>query len=181
MKKRDSKYKSIHSQLDLPFLETKDEDLNEIFKILESKFGLSWGSTQRFIDLGSGNGIVIIHVALHYNIQVAGIEINKELVRETKIKIENIKQSGDKKLLDQIKVLCDDFYNHSIQDFDFIYIFSLPTMQRFLKHVFKTAKQGAVIISYKYPLNDLDDILTQVHNLEIDNDKSISAYFYRKN
>ena len=50
--------KKFYSQIDLPFQETRQDHLKEIFKTLEGKFNLQKYSNQVFIDLGSGNGQV---------------------------------------------------------------------------------------------------------------------------
>ncbi|MHA1191085.1 MAG: hypothetical protein ACTSP9_02160 [Promethearchaeota archaeon] len=60
-------YYELQSQLSLPFLSTSSEALAQIFKTLENRFGLKKGSTQKLIDLGAGNGNVIIFSALNYS------------------------------------------------------------------------------------------------------------------
>ncbi|MHA2325515.1 MAG: hypothetical protein ACXACB_08945, partial [Promethearchaeota archaeon] len=59
-------YENFLSQLELPYLETKNYYLHQIFKTLEQKFGLVKNSQQVFIDLGFGNGQVVIFSALNY-------------------------------------------------------------------------------------------------------------------
>ena len=56
-------YDRFHSQLALPFLETNRELLKELFETLELKFGLKKQSKQQFIDLGSGDGRIMIYAA----------------------------------------------------------------------------------------------------------------------
>jgi len=69
----------------------------------------------------------------------------------------------------------------SLKNFDFIYIYSLPTMQKYLKHVFKTAKNGALIISHMYPLKGFSICLELMQKLEYEDENHDSAtYFYKK-
>ena len=63
MKKKQKDFEKFHSQLDLPFLETDTKFIKEIFQTLEQKFGLESNSNQKFIDLGAGNGTVVIYAA----------------------------------------------------------------------------------------------------------------------
>jgi SAM-dependent methyltransferase len=162
--------------LDLPFLETRSKDLEEIFNVLTTKFALRKNSNQRFLDLGSGNGIVVIFAAMIYNINSIGLEINDQLIEESKNKITRLQISKNK-----IMFLNEDFYSHSLNSYDFIYTYSLPTMHKFMKHIFKTVKSEAIIISYKYPLSNYEDILNLVYKLELEDVKEKrNAFFYEK-
>ena len=85
-KKKYNSY-SLHSQLDLPYLETNESFIKDIFETLETKFSLKKDSKQRFIDLGCGDGRVVIYATLHYGIQSTGVEINLNLIEEAKSKL----------------------------------------------------------------------------------------------
>jgi len=156
-----SRFLEISSQLDLPFLETNRELIQKIFETLNLKFRLIKNSNQKLIDLGSGNGQIIFYSALNYGIKSIGIEINQDLIKEAKryFKLLKKKKLYQRKLFRKIKFIHGDFYEIDVRDFDFIYIYSLPTMQKYLKHVFLTAKNKSIIISYKYPLNGFDSFL----------------------
>jgi SAM-dependent methyltransferase len=183
MKKRYENYSKLQSQLDLPFLETPEEHLIKIFGVINTIFGLREKSKQKFIDLGSGNGQIVIFAALNYQIKSTGFEINQELVKEAREQIKNIKKENffNKKLVRKIRIIKTDFYQNSVNPFDFIYIYSLPTMQRYLKHVFSTAKRSAIIISYKYPLEGFEEILNFEYKLEFGNGEGkINTFFYKR-
>ncbi|MCK4781065.1 MAG: hypothetical protein KAT57_12775, partial [Candidatus Lokiarchaeota archaeon] len=92
MNKKQKNFEKFHSQLDLPFLETGNEFLEEIFQTLEFEFGLEYKSKQKFIDLGAGNGIVVIFAALNYRIKAHGIEIGQSLIREAGKIIKSLKK-----------------------------------------------------------------------------------------
>lgn len=171
------------SQLQLPFSETPLDLLEEIFHILQVKFGLTRNSNQKLVDLGAGNGQIIIFSALNYGIKSFGIEINGNLIIEAKQKIRMLKKEKKykKKLFRKIKLITKDLFNISLKKYDFIYIFSLPTMQRLLKHVFLTAKTGAIVISFKYPLSNFEKILKLSYKLELkDVKQDINTYYYVK-
>ncbi len=176
-------FDKFHSQLELPFLETDIELLEEIFQTLEFEYGLKKNSNQRIIDLGAGNGNIVIFSALHYGIKSYGIEIGQSLIREAGKIIKSLKKEGNYKrsLFKRISIKYGDFYQHNLKRYDFIYIYSLPTMQRYLKHVFNTAKKNAVIISFKYQLKNFKSILNLqkklIHNK---NKKEVSTFFYKK-
>jgi hypothetical protein len=151
----------IISQLALPFLETHLGHIPEIFEVLEGEFGLKRGSQQVLADLGSGDGRVVIYSGLNYNIKSVGYEISPILVRKSRQRLKNLKKNKtrQKNLLQNIEIRQSDLFEQNLGNYDFIYIFSLPTMQKYLKHLFNTAKKEAVIISYKYPLEGLENYL----------------------
>jgi cyclopropane fatty-acyl-phospholipid synthase-like methyltransferase len=183
MSKKKKPYE-IHSQLALPFLETNQDFLNDIFRILELRFGLKRRSKQKLIDLGSGDGRVIIYSALTYGIKSIGVEISKNLIKEAKnnVKLVLKRNKARKKDIKQIKIIPDDFFQQILENYDYVYIFSLPTMHEYLQHVFDTARIGATIISHKYPLTQkyftsLKLDYTLKHEVE---NPEIFTYYYTK-
>ena len=176
-------YRKIYSQLDLPFQETKKISLKNIFRTLEKKFDLKKNSKQSIIDLGSGNGRVIIYSAINYGIRSIGIEIDPILIKEAKNSTRLLREAKilEKKALNKISFIHGNFYTHSLKKYDFIYIYSLPTMQKYLKHVFQTAKRGAIIISHMYPLEPFARYSEFKFRLEHNIVKQeISTFFYRR-
>jgi hypothetical protein len=151
--------------------------------ILQVKFGLTRNSNQKLVDLGAGNGQIIIYSALKYGIKSFGIEINGNLIIEAKQKVKMLKREKKykEKLFRKIKLRQEDLFNISLENYNFVYIYSLPTMQNLLNHVFLTAKSGAIVISFKYPLNNFEKILKLSYKLELkDIQQDIDTYYYVK-
>lgn len=172
----------VNTQLALPFLETNRDLLKELFETLEHKFELKKQSKQQFIDLGSGDGRVIIYSALNYGITSVGVEINKSLVKESKENLRLAKKGikGAKKNLRNVKIIQGDLFQQILENYDYVYIFSLPTMQKYLQHVFNTINSKTIIISHKYPLDqDFFQFLKLEYILkhEVENPE-IFTYFY---
>jgi len=183
LKKKEKALSKFHSQLELPFLETDNRFLREIFKTLEFEYGLKHSSNQKLIDLGAGNGSIVIFAALNFNIKSTGIEINQNLKNEAEIRIKSLKMERNykKRILKNIKIKHGDFYMYNLKDYDYIYIYSLPSMQKYLMHVFSTAKKGAIFISYKYQLGIFSSILKDDYTLVHKKVKhKIYTYFYKK-
>ncbi|MHA1255799.1 MAG: class I SAM-dependent methyltransferase [Promethearchaeota archaeon] len=183
MAKKKYNFYSLYSQLDLPYLETNESFIKDIFEILETKFNLKRNSKQRFIDLGCGDGRVVIYATLHYGIQSTGVEINLNLIEEAKSKLRLLQTNKiyKKRQLKKIRIRYEDLFQLNLNKYDFIYIFSLPTMQRFLKHIFVTIQNDATIVSYKYPLTDFDSFLKLEEEIKLKSkNQKISAFFYRK-
>jgi cyclopropane fatty-acyl-phospholipid synthase-like methyltransferase len=182
MENDNNNYYEIISQSALPYLESDERILKKVFAVLEKKFQLSVHSNQQFCDLGSGNGTVIIYCSLHYDIKSIGIEINSHLVKETQERIEALKQMKKELIpsLEKISLIRGDLFNISLEAFDFIYIFSLPSMQKYLTHVFRTADSETVFISYKYPLRNFPFLHEQCRIKTSLNQREIFTYFYQK-
>ena len=102
------------------------------------QFGLKKKINKKFIDLGSGDGRVVVFAALNYGIRSFGIEINDNLVQEAIECVKSLKQSKNykKRFFKKINIRKGDFFDYDISEYDYIYIYSLPTMHRYLKHVF---------------------------------------------
>ena len=177
------KYRDFHSQLQLPYQGSDEDHLSEIFQVLEDKFGLVNNSGQSFIDLGAGEGRVVTYCALNYRIESVGVEINPELVEEGKEKIKELKkESGiEPSVLNRIHFKQGNMFYQDLKGYDYIYLFSLPTMTRYLKKLLANAKDGAIIISYKYPIHAFEGFLTQRFELSLETPReTISTYFYEK-
>ena len=157
-----SKIEEIQAQLNLPFRETEEDHLELIFNTLEREFGLKRFSKQKLLDLGAGNGIVIFYAALKWGIRAIGIEINEELVEEMKQKLSALKSQKPKiprKILKKINIIHGDFYSLNLRPFDFIFIYGLPTMHKFLKHLIVSMKKDAILISHIYPIAIFENLL----------------------
>ncbi len=183
MAKNKQNFYNLYSQLNLPYLETKKEFLKNIFEELELKFGLKKKSNLKFIDLGSGDGRVIFYAALNYGLKSTGLEINTNLIKEAKYKLKQLKNRTNykKRLIRKIKIKYGDIFQHNLKNYNFIYTFSLPTMQSYLRHVFNSALKDSIIISYMYPLSEFNNYLILKDKLDlIGDDQEISVFFYRK-
>ncbi|MEX2683408.1 MAG: class I SAM-dependent methyltransferase [Candidatus Sigynarchaeota archaeon] len=169
-----ARYYDIVSQAELPYAPTPAAAIRAGFSVLEMGFGLTRGSGQTFIDLGAGTGEVVMYCARTFGIASFGIEINDAMVRIAKKAIRREK-------LKNAYVWKGDLFDHDLGYYDFIFIFTLPNVQRFLNHVFLTARYGATIFSYKYPLDQLDSVLSLRHeeSVEIDGSKH-SLFFYER-
>jgi len=183
LKKEGKNFSQFQSKLELPFSETDSDLLRDIFITLESEFGFKYASNQKLIDLGAGSGNIVIFAATHYCIKAYGIEIDLNLVKEAKNRIKSLKKEGnhEKRLKKRIKIKQGDLFRQNLEGYDYIYIYSLPSMHKYLKHVFKTAKNGAIIISHKYPFTTFNSIMRDKHRLVHNSSKpEIYTFFYER-
>lgn len=176
-------YRKFISQLNLPYLGTPPEVIPEIFNALVESFNLLLGSSQKFIDLGSGNGRIVIYSATNYRIRSVGVEIDESLIKEAKMCVKKLKRKKKirRKYFKLLSIRHEDLFRQNLQKYDFIYIYSLPTMQKSLHHVIITAKSHAIFISFAYELKGFETLLKFEYCLECKHDKKIwKTYFYKK-
>ena len=176
-----SNYYKFQSQLALPFLETNSEYLEEIFEILSKKFGLTKKSSQKFIDLGSGEGSIVFFAGTRYLIRSTGIEIDDILINLSKERLKSLKKNKkhEKKVLRKIKFIEGDFFKVNLKKYQFIYIYSLPSMQAYLRHVLMTASPKAILISHKHEFTRFESLLQLEEKLNHGIKKDhLFTYFY---
>lgn len=96
---------------------------------------------RKFIDLGSGDGRVVIEFA-RAGFKSYGIELNPLLVLWSRWKIKNLG-------LNNAKIIWGNFWKINFSDFDIFYIFHFQTANNLLAKKFNN---NAVIISFGFVL-----------------------------
>jgi len=178
-----NKFNKFRSQLDFPFIGSKYDHLNQIFDALVSRFGLQKNSNQKLIDLGAGDGRIIIFSALEYGITSLGIEIDSNLINYVNEQINAIKKENkySKKNIKKIKMTEGDLFELNLKKYDFIYMYVIPSLFKCLKHLILTMKKGAIIISYKYPIEMYNEYFRLEYEIDHkDIHEDFTTFFYRK-
>ncbi|WP_371805763.1 methyltransferase domain-containing protein [Candidatus Lokiarchaeum ossiferum] len=133
------------AQQELPYLPTPMDAITFTFDFLDDLKILN--PNIRLIDLGAGDGRIILYAAEKYRLHALGLEVNVELIESTNEKI----------IQKKIDSLCEmregDFYDFNLSSYDIIFCFLLPTNHVYFKHVLKTIKSGAHIITSKWSLD----------------------------
>ncbi len=108
----------------------------------------------RFVDLGSGDGRVVIEFA-RAGFDSAGVELNPFLVWWSRMKIKN---TG----LKNAQIIRKNFWEFNSQNYDIVYIFQLSSINLLITKKLKTElKPGSIIISFGFPFMDFDLIKKQ--------------------
>ncbi len=106
----------------VPFVPTRDETLELVFKALDLKEG------DILYDLGCGNGKIVIEAARRYPIKKAVcIEARRELIEEAR---ERAAKNG---VLDKIEFIHGDMFRAKISDATAIYMYLLTSVNEALK------------------------------------------------
>jgi hypothetical protein len=101
------------------------------------------------IDLGSGDGRIVLTAAKRFNARGLGIDIDKELVDQSNA------QARKLGLADRVSFRKQDVLDAKIDDATVVTLYLLPGMMNMLQPKFvRELKAGTRIVSHDFPLND---------------------------
>lgn len=146
-----------------PFVPSKKGDVDETLKAIGPK------KNQIFLELGSGDGRVVMEAVKKYAVFGYGIEISPLLVWYSRLiaKINKIKNIEFKR---------ENIYHTDLSKADIIYIFLMPKMvTKLLGKLEKGTKKGALIVSHGFTIPGWEKFLKK--KLER---KVFSSYFYQR-
>lgn len=127
-------------EIQVPFVTTSSDSLKTILEFAGEP-------GQRVVDLGSGDGRVVLEFA-KAGFQVTGLEIKPELVERAN---QRIIAAG---LQANAQVFVKDFWTVSLSDFDIVYVYGMSTiMGRLEKKLEEELRPGTKIISniFRFP------------------------------
>lgn len=109
-------------------------------------------SETRIVDLGSGDGRIVIAFA-QKGAQVVGYEINPLLVWYSRFKIH---QAG---VGDRAKIVTANFWSHNLEEFNVVVVFGIGhIMQKLSGKLIRELKPGAVVVSNAFHIPGLREI-----------------------
>ena len=124
--------------------------------------------TTKFLDLGCGDGRVVMAAAKQYEIQAVGIDINPMVITWAKLKMWFTK-------IPNVEYRVENIFKTNLGDFDVIYIFLMPKLLVELKNKLQTeTKKGAVLVSHGFKIEGWEKYCYKTLP-----DKPFNTYFYR--
>ena len=162
----------VFAQTQLPFLPTPMEAIEKIFDFLEKKHFLK--KNQKLVDLGAGDGRVIIFAAEKYRIHSVGVEVNLSMIESAQ---NVIKQ---KKLRELCNMVEGDLYDFEISDADLVFSFALPQNHRFFRRIIEKIKEGAYFISVRHDLDQYQEYWSEKYEINIEGTEFFKSYVYKK-
>jgi len=106
-----------------------------------------------FVDLGCGDGAVLLRAAERFKVFSIGFEINPMLVR---IARRRIKSAG---LQDLIEIVHSDLFSADLSKFSVIYIYPSPlVIERLSSKILAECVDGTRILVHDYPLRFLQPV-----------------------
>lgn len=131
------------SELDVPYVSTPMEVVDEMFRLAEFKEG------DILLDMGCGDGRIPINAALKYEVKGYGVDLNPERIRES---IQNAHIAGVDHLAEFYE---QNLFDTDLQEATVITMYLLPSVNlRLRPKIFKQAKPGTRIISHDFNMNE---------------------------
>lgn len=101
------------------------------------------------VDLGSGDGRIILRGAESYGCKALGVELNPRLVEESLRKV--LRKSLD----DRVRVIRGDLYKFDFSNADVVAVYLLPSTLKALKPKLLSLKRGSRIVCHDFPIPGL--------------------------
>ncbi len=153
----------IYSSLSgAPFVPSNNCDVEETLAKANLKKG------QIFLELGSGDGRVILHAVTKYHLKGIGVEISPLLLWYSRL-VAKLKK------INYIEFRQENIYKTDLSKADVIYMFLMPEMLvKLSDKLKKETKRGALIISHGFKLPGFEKyLLNKIQR------KVFSSYFYK--
>lgn len=145
-----------------PYVPSKKKQLGTIFDAVPFKKNV------RFLDLGCGDGRVVIQVAHQYKIQAVGVDINPMVIAWARLKTKFAH-------LANVEFRVENIFKTRLEDFDIIYLFLMPKLlTQLAPKLLKETKKNVLILSHGFKIDGLDKYCYKTLS-----DTPFPTYFYR--
>ncbi len=128
--------------VDVPFVVTPDHVTREMLKLADVKAG------DFVIDLGSGDGRIVIVAARHFGARGLGVEIVPDLVEQSR---DNARRAG---VADRVEFRVQDLFATDLSQATVITMYLLPEVNLQLKPRLLALKPGTRIVSHDWDMGD---------------------------
>ncbi len=133
---------ALAQDIDVPFVVTPDNVTREMLKLAGVKAG------DFVIDLGSGDGRIVIVAAKQFGARGLGVEIVPELVEKSR---DNARRAG---VADQAEFRVEDLFATDLSQATVITMYLLPDVNLLLRPKLLALKPGTRIVSHDWDMGD---------------------------
>jgi SAM-dependent methyltransferase len=133
---------AIAQDTDVPFVVTPDNVTREMLKLADVK------ASDNVIDLGSGDGRIVIVAAKHFGARGLGVEIVPELVEKSR---DNARKAG---VADRAEFRVQDLFATDLSQATVITMYLLPEVNLQLRPRLQKLKPGTRIVSHDWDMGD---------------------------
>ncbi len=149
----------------VPWVPTRDDIINTLLKMLKPN------ANDVFMDLGCGDGRVVIAVAKKFKIRTVCIELRKELVEKAK------EAAAKEGVIDLITFIEDDFFKVRLPKATIVYMYLLTSVNQKLRPKLESElANGTIIITLDFPIPEWQPI----HVIELPRAWQRTLYIYVK-
>lgn len=149
---------------------TPYEVIEVVFQKLVKDYQIHAG--MKLVDMGSGDGRVIVTGAADFHLDCTGIEINLELIESTNMLIK-------KRAVEQrCRVVERDFYDIELEEYEIVWIFLFSSSHRYFRHQLEKLKPGTILVAIRYSFDEFEELWASRE--EMNTGGFFSVYIYRK-
>ncbi|MEM4260650.1 MAG: class I SAM-dependent methyltransferase [Candidatus Woesearchaeota archaeon] len=124
-----------------PYVPSKQKEIEFILKQIKFK------KNNRFVDLGCGDGRVVRTAVKKYQLIGLGVDINPILIFIARV------YAYFSMITSNISFIRGNFFNISLKNTDYVYIFLMPDLIKKLKYKLKKElKKQTIVISHGFPI-----------------------------
>jgi len=135
----------VRRLLEFPYLPSSLDVVDAALNMVEVKPG------EIFVDLGCGDGTVLVRAAKKFRTYCIGFEINPDLAMLARKKAE---KHGVRRLVD---IVCADLFTVNLSKFNVIYVYPFPTIiDRLSEKIAAECKKETKVLVHDYPLKRLN-------------------------
>lgn len=151
-----------------PYYPTPEVVVDRMLQLGELKTG------ERVFDLGSGDGRIVIMAAQKYHADAIGIELDKNLARQS---MQKIRQLGLEK---NARIVTGDLLKQDYRSADLVTVYLLPVSNEKVEPLLDTQlKKGARVVAHDFELKGWAP--EKVERIDDDGEgRSHTLYLYRK-
>jgi SAM-dependent methyltransferase len=157
------------TDIDVPFVVTPDHVTRAMLELAEVKPG------DFVIDLGSGDGRIVIVAAKQFGARGLGVEIVPELVEKSR---ENAKKAG---VADRVEFRLQDLFATDLSQASVITMYLLPDVNLLLKPRLLKLQPGTRIVSHDWDMGDWKPdrvVVIDVPDKQLGRDKKSRVYLW---
>jgi|APCry1669188879_1035177.scaffolds.fasta_scaffold17146_2 SAM-dependent methyltransferase len=129
-------------ELDVPYVTTPQNVVDAMLELAQV------GPGDRLLDLGSGDGRIVITAARRFGISGLGIEIDPSLVELSR---KNARSQG---VAEQARFVVDDLMTADLNSFNVITMYLLPDVNLRLRPKLRSLPAGTRIVSHDWDMGD---------------------------
>ena len=130
------------SDTDVPFITTPDNVTMEMLKLADVK------PRDYVMDLGSGDGRIVISAARHFGARGLGVELVPDLVRKSQ---DNARSAG---VADRAEFRVQDLFKTDLSSATVVTMYLLPEVNLQLRPTLLALKPGTRLVSHDWDMGD---------------------------
>jgi SAM-dependent methyltransferase len=144
-----------YADLDTPYVTTPQVVVDAMLEMAQVR------ATDRLLDLGSGDGRIVVTAAARFGARGKGVEIDPRLVRLAR---ENAARAG---VADRVEFVVEDLFKTDLSQASVITMYLLPDVNMKLRPALQRLRTGTRIVSHDWGLGDWEPERTlRVHTPE---------------